>query len=290
MIVRNYYSEKTMHLLEKYGPGPRIHFHLGIYLASVSAPHDRRLLQHLLTQGQEDMMLLSSDVWGVGDLTGKRILDVGAGLGGATLWMATCRGAEVDALVQCEEHAQLIQEFAALYGVSEKVRVFVGDAHDIPCAKRAPYDAIYAMESPCYFDRERWFGHLATLLKEEGEVWIEDVFWKEGGSPDYKGTFDDYWKTDVGTAKSYEEAAKKAGFIVLCDLDITKKTTPFWDLSASWSRLVLEEACDPQKRTRLEGSIKMAGFHHRAWLEGEFEMKLLRFGRLQGSLRHGGWQ
>ncbi len=280
MKTAEYYQEKTRQILEKYGPGPRVHYHVGVYGEEVQAADRFDVLQRQITQGQEDMMVMAAQHWGVpASLEGKRILDVGAGLGGASLWMAANKGAQVDALVQCAEHGEIIRDFATLSGHAKQVGVLVGDAHTTPSLGSVRYDAVMAMESPCYFDRMAWMRHLSGLLREDGVIWIEDVFVAEEASSSAKEFFDRYWKTDIGTLDSYLLSAKTSRFSVEVR-DITSETTPFWSLSASWIRFAYEQEKDPVKRARLSRSLESAVFHLEGWRSRQFRIALLALRRV----------
>lgn len=279
MEATAYYREKTQRILDKYGPGPRVHYHVGVYEEGVQGAQQLDLLQRQITQGQEDMMVVASECWGVpSSLRGKRVLDVGAGLGGASLWMATHKGAQVDALVQCREHGEIIRGFAALCGLDERIGIWVGDAHETPCVGLAQYDAVMAMESPCYFDRRVWMQHLSRLLREDGVIWIEDVFLTDSTSTEAKSFFDRYWKTDIGTIQSYLLSARAAGFSVEIQ-DITAETIAFWSLSASWIRLAYAREKNEQKRTSLSRSLDAALFHLEGWRSQQFCIALLALRR-----------
>jgi tocopherol O-methyltransferase len=280
MKTVHYYSAKTSKIIRKYGPGPRIHYHVGVYPRGILPSMKHSLLQRQIVQGQEDMMLMAAEHWGMASGKGKRFLDVGAGLGGASLWMAMNKGASVDALVQCPEHGEVIRELAMLSGCGEQIRILVGDAHDTPQAEEASYDAIFAMESPCYFDRERWFRHIASLLKEGGKVGLEDVFLGEDAPASCKRFFDGYWKTDIGTLSMYRKAAEAAGFRVSVR-DITEETTPFWALSAAWSRAEEAECDDAEERERLKKSVESSLFHLQAWKERKLQIALLSLERCE---------
>lgn len=280
-IVINWYQEKTRPILEKYGPGPRVHYHMGVMRPDILAAPEQTLLQRQLAQSQEDMMIVASRFWETPDLTGKRLLDVGAGLGGASLWMAMQHNATVDSLIQFPEHASIIRAFAAFNGIASSVSVFQGDAHAFTPHHGQKYDVVMAMESPCYFNRLQWFRHLDTILAPGGQIWVEDALLGPEPPADAKPTFDAYWKTDVGSATEYLRDAETAGFVGK-HLDITQQTSEFWRLSAIWVERELrnaEKERDEARVKRLQRSFDSAILHYKYWCLGFYRVGLFSFQR-----------
>jgi len=76
-----YYKRKTSAILQRYGPGPRVHYHTGLVdepkpFGSVSE------LRSQLVYAQEVMLRYSAEVWQINSIAFRDILDVGCGLGG----------------------------------------------------------------------------------------------------------------------------------------------------------------------------------------------------------------
>jgi tocopherol O-methyltransferase len=179
----------------------------------------------------------------------------------------------VTAVTIAAEHIPMIRAFAELAGVADRVRPVLADACEAPAER--PYDGVVAMESACYFDRERWFARLAEIVRPGGHVCIEDTFL---GRPDWKVPFDRYWKTDVAPASDYIKAARAAGFELDRDEDVTDLTTEFWVQSMAWSEGILGE--DEQlgdEEQRLVQSIRWHASFLRAWRDRGIEVRLLRF-------------
>lgn len=85
---------------------------------------------------------------------GKRILDVGCGLGGGSIYWAQEHGAHVTGLTCAADHVPVIQELAKRAGVDTSVNTLLCDACDVPIGPQ--YDAVVAMESSCYFPRKKY--------------------------------------------------------------------------------------------------------------------------------------
>ncbi|KOG56619.1 methyltransferase, partial [Streptomyces varsoviensis] len=65
--VPSYYSRKTTDILHKYGPGPRVHFHMGLFDAG-AAPNTtvaQRVLKDRLLVSQETAIQHADRAWNV---------------------------------------------------------------------------------------------------------------------------------------------------------------------------------------------------------------------------------
>jgi 2-polyprenyl-3-methyl-5-hydroxy-6-metoxy-1,4-benzoquinol methylase len=75
---------------------------------------------------------------------GKRVLEIGCGLGTDTLNFARA-GAQVTAVELSDESARLAQKRLELYGVSGRATIHVGDAEDLPSLLPAQsFDLVYS--------------------------------------------------------------------------------------------------------------------------------------------------
>ncbi|APR79476.1 gamma-tocopherol methyltransferase [Minicystis rosea] len=275
--VATYYGRKTASILEKYGPGPRVHFHIGCFHGHPDTTVSAEALRRRITRAQEEVVLRAAAAWDAPGAFAGRLLDVGCGLGGGAIHWAEQGQTDVTAVTIAEEHIPLIAQFARSAGVGDRVHPMLSDACEVRAAE--PFDAVVAMESSCYFPRDRWFSHLTRLLRPGGVVCIEDTFL---GLPDCREPFDRYWHTRVGSVGEYVQAARAAGFELEVNLDLTEETTEFWPQSIAWSERTLEAGGLPEDETaRLRRSIHWHGYFHDAWRRRGIEVRLLKF-RLQG--------
>jgi tocopherol O-methyltransferase len=257
--VEAYYQDKTEAIVEKFGPGPRIHFHCG-YVDEPGVPPEATLdeLRQSLHAFQERMLTVATDHWrAFADLSG-RTLDAGCGLGGTSIWLAETFGADVTAVTNVPGHVPLINTFAARAGVTGLVHPRCCDIHTF-VVDSGPYDTVISMEASCYFDRHRWFSQLSSTLRPGGHVLIEDIF--VGTEPKWKKTFDATWLTDLGTIEEYHQAARAAGFRSLGSINVSPYITNFTDWLIAWSTL---RATAPGADTeRLRRSIEAQRAHQR---------------------------
>lgn len=272
-----WYRGKTGSLLLKYGPGPRIHFHVGLLEDPViTEPPDLSVCRLALVGAQEALLRRAAEVWEAPIRLSGDILDVGCGLGGGSIFWAEEHGANVTAITIVPEHAALTERLAATAGVSNRVRAVVCDACAIKSHVR--FDAAVAIESLCYLPRRRWFEHISGLLREDAVVCVEDSFVVDRA---WAAPFDAYWRTAVGSLSEYEGAAREAGFELDRDVDITSEVAEFWRQSAVYNELLRRESAPgSEERSRLGRSLEWHSSCLRAWRARGIVTRILRFRRV----------
>ena len=281
-VVSSYYNGMTAKLLDKYGPGPDIHYHLGYYEDGKAPVHPPDAapeeIRASIVAGQRRHLAQAARVWDAAQRFTGSVLDVGCGLGGGSIFWARTFGADVTGVTFAPEHPPLIAELARRAGCAERIRVVVSDACEIPAD--AVYDTAVAIESACHYPLEPWFRNLALLLKPGGSVCVEDIIplRPQGGI-----VFSDYFYAPLHTIEEYLDAASAAGFELVDDVDITAQTTPFWQDSIAWTRAKLSPpwgaGLDIVERRRLRISLAVHRDLHREWQSGEMRQAFLRFER-----------
>jgi tocopherol O-methyltransferase len=273
--VRRYYSHKTESILRKYGPGPRVHFCLGLFDGMEEPTGDEESVRRCLVAAQDRMMDRVACIWEADRWTGRELLDCGCGLGGGALYWAEKSLARVTAVTIVQEHLPLVAEFARQARVADRVSLRLCDACEIE--GEAQYDVAVAMEAACYFDRQRWFEGLARVLKPQSIVCVEDVFVAD---PIWKAPFDAYWRTDIGTLREYGEAALAAGFRLDVCADLTGRSAEFWRHSRAWTAATLRaDGLTPEQRARAEQSLAWHEQLGQAWTSRGIQNWALRFVR-----------
>ncbi|WP_308343320.1 methyltransferase domain-containing protein [Streptomyces sp. MK37H] len=278
-VVGQYYDDKTARLVRKYGPGPRIHYHVGHYPSSKSPldAHDATpdAIRGSIRTHQEGLLRYAAKIWGAEHRLSGRILDVGCGLGGGSLFWAQEYGADVTAVTNAQEHAPIVDGFARECGLDGKVRALVSDAMHLPL-DGGPYDAAVAIESSGYFNRPQWFERLSHVLRPGGSVCIEEVFITRPHGAD---VWAEYFYTKPATVRDYTEAAQAAGFELVDDVDATSETLPFWEESAAWTKAVLDSdsSLSPVDRRNLRISLLANQALGAEWGAGGLRLGFLRF-------------
>ncbi len=232
-----FYEARTEPVLRKYGPGPRVHYHSGVFLEPPPQGRSCAELRGLLVGAQETLLEESAAAWDAARYLSGDVLDAGCGLGGGALFWAQRFGARVCAVTNIAAHAPRVSRFAQDAGVAERVSPLVCNAEEVPGEER--FDAVVSIEAASYFDRRRWFPRVARLLRPKGRVFIVDTL---RGRPEIADFLDPHWKTRVGPREEYDRAAKEAGLELLAVESLNERTAGFWPLDLAWTRRLLEES------------------------------------------------
>ena len=273
-----YYSKKTADIVYKYGPGPRVHFHVGLFDAD-PAPNttvSQQVVKRRLVASQERIIQHMARTWDVPGNAPARLLDVGCGLGGGSVHWAAEHGSEVTALTNTADHIPVIADFARQAGVADRVTPLLADVHTLHESRA--YDAAVAVESSGYMDRALLFEVMSRALKPGGWFGIQEHFLCR---PEWTGFIDGYYKTRLGTLTEYIGAARAAGFSLEQDEDVTDRVGEFWVQSMAWNTLELDRLeageTSPIARDRLLDSALTHGKFFRVWRDHAVETRLLLF-------------
>jgi tocopherol O-methyltransferase len=218
-----HFEQKTQAILQRYGPGPRVHYHAGL----VDEPPPQNALGHVLRQqlvgAQERILSHAAGLWDASSTLCGDVLDVGCGLGGGAIFWAQEFGARVTAVTCVPSHVDWVARLAARSGVGSRVEALLCDASEVPGENR--FDAAVAFETACYLARREWFLRMASLLRPGGRLFIVDCFLVQS---DYAEPFDRHWHTRIGTIAEYLAAAEEAGLQPGMLEDISHRTVHFW--------------------------------------------------------------
>src|SRR5579859_3681089 len=108
-----YYEGKTRDISERYGPGPRVHYHTGLIDEPPPPGASAEVLRQRLVDAQERMLRYAAGVWHAPSNLCGDVLDVGCGLGGGAIFWAQEFGATVTAVTIAPSHLELVAKFAA---------------------------------------------------------------------------------------------------------------------------------------------------------------------------------
>ena len=183
--VSLYYSRKTADILYKYGPGPRVYFHVGLFDSDPNTTVPQRVIRQRLIDSQEAVLDHAARSWRVAHDPPARVLDIGCGVGGGSLYWAQKYGSMVIGLTVAAEHVPIVVDFARQAGVADLVGAELGDIHEL--RDERVYDAAVAIESSGYMDRERLFSVVAKALKPSGWFGIQEHFLRR---PEWAGFLD----------------------------------------------------------------------------------------------------
>jgi tocopherol O-methyltransferase len=273
--VAAYFDRKTHSILNRYGPGPRVHYHTGLVdnppPPGTSIPDLRRRL----VAAQERILWHAATVWHASSTLTGEVLDVGCGLGGGSIFWAQQFGALVTAVTCVPSHVDLVGRFAAEAGVRSQVCALLCDALEVPGENR--FDAAVAIDSSGYLDRKEWFRRLASLLRPGGRVFIVDCFL---GRPEYEEQFNLHWHTCIGTIDEYLIAAREAGLRSDLIHDISHRTEHFWTTTLE---LIQAERQEKQlsefDRIQQEASLNAHALVREGLCNGGLSYALMSFSR-----------
>ncbi|MCC3650477.1 methyltransferase domain-containing protein [Streptomyces sp. S07_1.15] len=272
-----YYSRKTADILHKYGPGPRVHFHLGMFESTPNTTVAQHLIRRRITDSQEAVIRHAAATWGAADHPPAALLDIGCGLGGGSIYWAQEHGSTVTGLTITADHIPVMDHLVRRAGVRDRVTPLLGDAHAF--REERAYDAAVAVESAVHMDRRRLFAVAARALRPGGWFGLQDHFLCR---PEVAGFVNGYYRTRLGTLDEYVRAAREAGFTLERDEDITDPVSEFWVQSMAWTAAELDRTAgaaepSPIARERLMDSAVGHGRLFRIWRDHAVETRLLLF-------------
>ena len=221
--VAAYFDGKTAGILERYGPGPRVHYHTGLVDDPPARGATVAELRQELVRGQELMLQEAAAAWDASQSLSGEILDIGCGLGGGSIFWAQEFGAQVTALTCVPSHAEHVARFATQAGVDRQVEALVCDASAVPGKDR--FDGAVAVDASGYLPRRDWLDRMASLLRPGGSVFIIDCFLEDRK---YADLFNSHWHTRIGTLDEYFTAARDSGLKAGSVVDVTDRTVHFW--------------------------------------------------------------
>lgn len=249
--VEAFYDSKTLSLLHRYGPGPRVHYHSGIVARPYDLTGSFSALKSNIHRAQELLMTRLAQLWDARTTLCGDVLDVGCGLGGGSLFWARKFGAMVTAVTCAPSHISWIEKFAQQAGVHHRVRPLLSDAVQIPGDNC--FDAAVAIESSCHMPRRPLFHRLASLLRPGGRVFIDDYFTDNANIRDL---FHRHWEAPLGSLEEYREAGQEAGLQLESMVDLTEAIAPYWQLSAAFLKAeVKKQILTPTEREKHARSL-----------------------------------
>ena len=163
---------------------------------------------------------------------GMRVLDIGCGFGGTSVYLAKKYGAHATGITISPVQVQMAKDAAAKARVD--ARFLLMDAEEMRFAE--PFDLLWSVESIShYHDPGEFFVSAAKLLKPGGCFAITDWFQKESLAPaDRKKFIEPIEKgmmVELRGMNAYSEFLAASGLEVVYREDMTRKCAKSWDIA-----------------------------------------------------------
>lgn len=254
------------------------HMHHGYYGSEGNIKKERR-------QAQIDLIeevLKWSEIQQV-----EKILDVGCGIGGSSLYLAQKYNATATGITLSLVQAARAKERAAIAQMSEKTEFLVADALQMPFADDS-FDLVWSMESGEHMaDKEQFLRECYRVLKPGGTFLMATWCHRPTKLPDMPLTPDElhhlaeiyrvYCLPFVISLPEYEAIAKNLSFQNIRTADWSKAVAPFWDF-------VIDSAFNLEVIVALlfSGWSTIQGAMSLGLMQRGYESGLIRFGLLCG--------
>jgi tocopherol O-methyltransferase len=254
------------------------HMHHGYYGVDGKKQIDRR-------QAQIDLIeeLLSWSGGGSFDGQPLKIIDIGCGIGGSSLYLAEKLTAEVVGITLSPVQAQRAQERAVAAGLQDKATFKVANALAIPYADNT-FDVVWTLESGEHMpDKTKFLQECYRVLKPGGRLifatWCHRPTGGEAGSltpaeiRHLDQIYQVYCLPYVISLPEYEEITTECGFQELRSTDWSVAVAPFW-------QVVIDSSITP---TAILGLFK-AGWKT---IQAALSLQLMSQGYERGLIRFG---
>jgi tocopherol O-methyltransferase len=213
--IRDFYDRVSPYSKDLWGE----HLHHGYWISGKETKEraQNQLIDHL------------AQAAGLGP--GSRILDVGCGFGGTTIYLAKNHGADATGITISHIQVEMARKAAAVDGVNAKFILM--DAEEMKFDER--FDVIWSIESISHYpQRERFFASAAQCLKPHGTLAIIDWFKKERLTErEYKKFIQPIEKSmlcELNTMEDYTPLLTSNGFQVAQKEVLNEHCAKTWDL------------------------------------------------------------
>lgn len=200
---------------------------------------------------------------------GARVLDVGCGLGGSSIWLAENLNGSVLGLTISPVQVEIASKLAARAGVGERVSFVVHDANRLEAvAPAGGFDLVWAIESTEHLqDKRAFIESAAECLRRGGTLaigaWlVPDTFASALDERLARTVCQDMLCPSLASMNEYTRWMHAAGFGAIRTEDITRGVEQTWDHCMRIARRpevrLLLGAFDGQTRRFVEAFDRMS--------------------------------
>jgi len=181
---------------------------------------------------QAQVQLIEHLAQAAGLASGRKILDVGCGVGGSSIYLARKYHADVTGITISPVQVEMATKAASTAKVKTKFLLMDAQAMHLDQS----FDVIWSIESISHYeDKERFFASAAKLLKPGGTLAIIDWLKKENLHPAaYKKFIHPIEKgmlVDLRTIAEYRKFMESSGLHVTQSEVLNKHCAKSWDLA-----------------------------------------------------------
>ncbi|MGK7907425.1 MAG: methyltransferase domain-containing protein [Synechococcus sp.] len=202
------------------------HMHHGYYAVGQPRPHRRQAQIDLI-----DRLLAWGEVTSI-----DRLLDVGCGIGGSSLYLAERFGAKATGITLSPVQAQRAKERAMEQQLGDRTSFTVADALDMPFADNR-FDLVWSLESGEHMpDKRQFLSECCRVLKPGGRLLVATWCHRDGElSLDERNhlakIYDVYCLPYVIGLQDYESIARALPLEAIRVDDWSTEVAPFWDVA-----------------------------------------------------------
>ncbi len=213
--VRNHYDRASPYYQDLWG----MHLHHGYWINGEE------------TKEKAQIQLVEHLAQAAGIEPGCRILDVGCGFGGSTIYLARNYGADATGITISPIQVEMARKAAAIDGVNAKFILM--DAEEMKFDE--PFDVVWSIESISHYPQKgRFFASAAQCLKPDGTLAITDWFKKEHLKQREYEKFiqpiESGMLVELDTLEDYTAFLGSNGFQIMRKEILNKNCSKTWDL------------------------------------------------------------
>jgi sarcosine/dimethylglycine N-methyltransferase len=236
--------------------------HIGLYQSDE---------EDIATASERTVRTMAGKLSGLGQ--GARVVDLGAGYGGAARWLARHSGCHVSCVNLSEAQNRRNRELTAQAGLSELIEVHDASFEQIPASDRS-FDVAWSQDSFLHSgQREQVMDEIDRVLKPGGELIFTDPMQADDCPPDVLGPVLERIHLDtLGSFAFYRAEARRLGWQELGVDEMTHQLVRHYTrvrevLSASRSQLAakVSEAYIDRMITGLSHWIEAGSKGYLAW-------------------------